>query len=144
VGADANYIQSLSSTSLLPNDVKFLAGGQNLRGYGYNTVGLPASVCVPGSTANACVVGGTVMLLGHAEVRVPIWGELGGVVFTDAGNVWATPADVGLGNIKLTTGLGLRYLTPVGPVRVDYGVRVLPGFQFTGWEGLTFGIGQAF
>ncbi|MDB5099594.1 MAG: outer membrane protein assembly factor YaeT precursor [Cyanobacteria bacterium RYN_339] len=146
LGAEGAYIQTLAKTSLLPNDVRFLAGGQNLRGYGYNLVGVPTpsnAACLAGLNSS-CVTGGTVELIGHMELRVPVWGDLGVVAFSDVGNVWQDPQSIGVDGIRLTTGLGLRYQTPVGPVRVDYGVRVRPAFELAGWEGLTFGIGQAF
>jgi outer membrane protein insertion porin family len=146
LGAEGAYIQTLANTNMLPNDVKFLAGGQNLRGYGYNMVGIPTptnALCLAGQKSS-CGAGGTVELIGHAEVRVPVWGELGVVGFTDVGNVWLDPSSLGVDGLRVTTGLGLRYQTPVGPVRVDYGVRVRPNLEFAGWEGLTFGIGQAF
>jgi outer membrane translocation and assembly module TamA len=145
LGADAAYIQTLGNYSVLPNDVKFVTGGANsLRGYGYNLVGVaqPDNPLCSADTPTACVRGGAVMLVGHAELRVPVWGELGAVVFSDVGNVWDTPASVSLGGVKVTAGMGVRYQTPLGPIRADYGFRVRPYFEFG--RDFYFGLGQAF
>ena len=136
LGAEAGYIQTLGNALSLPWDLLFLAGGGNsLRGYNYNQVGVPGL---------GGIIGGQVMAVGHAELRFPVWGDFGGVVFVDAGDVWARPRDVQLDRIKASTGLGLRYNTPVGPLRVDYGVRVAPDFAVPGWDGFYLGLGHAF
>jgi outer membrane protein insertion porin family len=138
VGADAGYVREIGSAPALPWDLLFLAGGGNsLRGYGYNQIGA-------GRVGNT-TFGGQVMLVTHAELRFPVWNDLGGVAFVDAGDVWARPQDVRHDQLKVSTGLGVRYNTPVGPIRVDYGVRVRPVLEMPNWmEGLYFGIGHAF
>lgn len=137
MGVEAGYIQTLGFQPALPWDLLFLAGGGNsLRGYGFNQIGQPG----PGK-----IIGGQVMGVGHAELRVPVWADLGGVAFIDAGNVWGRPQDVTLDQLKVSTGLGVRYQTPVGPIRVDYGVRVAPRLELTDWgEGFYLGLGHAF
>jgi outer membrane protein assembly factor BamA len=62
----------------------------------------------------------------NAEFRFPIFGNLGGTLFYDAAQVWKNPADVrvtfeGDDGFRQGVGLGLRYMTPIGPVRVEYG-----------------------
>lgn len=142
LGAETGYIRTLGGPPALPWDLLFLAGGGNsLRGYGFNQVG--SGTATVGATQ--VTVGGQVMAVGHAEVRFPVWNDLGGVVFVDAGDVWARPEDFAFSRMKVSTGLGVRYNTPVGPIRVDYGVRVAPAFALTDWkEGLYFGLGHAF
>jgi outer membrane protein insertion porin family len=69
-------------------------------------------------------VGGEVLLEGNVELRFPLpftGGNLRGAAFVDAGQVWLTPGDVALRDVALTPGLGLRYYSPVGPIRVDAG-----------------------
>lgn len=63
------------------------------------------------------------LLLGSAEARVPLSGGLQGVLFLDAGSVWSrglTPTP------RAGGGIGLRFLTPIGPIRLDaaYGNRL--------------------
>jgi outer membrane protein assembly complex protein YaeT len=66
--------------------------------------------------------GGEVLLEGNVELRFPLPlldGKLRGAAFLDAGQVWRARADVALGEIVATPGLGVRYYSPVGPIRVD-------------------------
>jgi outer membrane protein insertion porin family len=64
--------------------------------------------------------GGSGLLLVNAEYRFPIVSTLGGAVFVDAGNVFRTHK-IRWDNMKYGVGIGFRYLSPVGPVRVDFG-----------------------
>ena len=63
-------------------------------------------------------LGGNSLFLLNAEYRFPIFGPLGGAVFTDAGNVFADKK-IRFGDLRYGAGFGLRYLSPVGPVRLD-------------------------
>ena len=62
--------------------------------------------------------GGSGLLLLNAEYRFPIVSSLGGAVFLDIGNVYRTH-HIDFNNLKYGAGIGLRYLSPVGPVRID-------------------------
>jgi outer membrane protein insertion porin family len=104
-----------------------------------NTVARPHEGDGPGSCADTypdladrdCdagprIVGGNGFLGLNAEFRFPIFGNLGGTLFYDAAQVWKNPADVrvtfeGDDGFRQGVGLGLRYMTPIGPVRVEYG-----------------------
>jgi outer membrane protein assembly complex protein YaeT len=66
--------------------------------------------------------GGEVLVEGNLELRFPIPvldGKMRGAAFVDAGQVWAEHGDVALGEIIATPGIGLRYYSPIGPIRVD-------------------------
>jgi outer membrane protein insertion porin family len=72
------------------------------------------------------IMGGNGFLALNAELRIPIAGNLGGVVFYDAAQVWSRFSDIrfrfeGASGLRQGAGIGLRYLTPIGPVRVEYG-----------------------
>lgn len=68
-------------------------------------------------------VGGTTLLEGNVELRFPIWRELGGAVFLDGAVVGeSTLPRLSSSTSALTPGFGFRYLSPVGPVRVDVGI----------------------
>jgi outer membrane protein assembly factor BamA len=88
-------------------------------------------------------------------------GFLGGALFLDAGNVWERPEDAtwrrmfsfsngaGYKDMKYTAGAGVRFATPVGPVRLDYGwkLRLPRGDEpntITGRGAFAFSLGQAF
>jgi outer membrane protein assembly factor BamA len=67
-------------------------------------------------------VGGAVLLEGNLEVRFPVWGDyLRAAAFMDIGQVWRTEKTVRLGQLAWTPGLGIRYFSPIGPLRVDIG-----------------------
>ena len=78
--------------------------------------------------------GGEVLIEGNVELRFPLpgfGGNLRGALFVDAGQVWRTPDDVRLGDVVATPGLGLRFQSPIGPIRVD------AAFNFSDPQSLT-------
>lgn len=89
---------------------------------------------------------GTAMAIGSLELRFPLYDPLSGVAFVDAGSFWSPnpslnqPLLPGLQDLRLGAGLGLRLNTPLGALRIDYGVRDVSPFagQFH------FNIGQKF
>lgn len=67
-------------------------------------------------------VGGAVLLEGNVEARFPIWSDrLRGAAFLDVGHVWRSADEVDLGQLAWTPGVGIRYLSPIGPIRIDVG-----------------------
>ena len=88
---------------------------------------------------------------GSVEARLPLVGKFGGVAFLDYGNVWPGSWDFNLGDLRYAAGPGLRYMTPVGPARVDVGYQLnpFPNLKVNGepeprhWR-VHFSIGQAF
>ncbi len=95
----------------------FLGGSTNLRGWGRFEVS-PLSDGLP--------IGGLSFTNFSTELRVPLIGKLGGVAFMDGGNVWENPWDFNLNDLRYDIGTGLRYNTPVGPVRLDVGWQMNP------------------
>jgi outer membrane protein insertion porin family/translocation and assembly module TamA len=121
----------------------FLGGSTSLRGWGrYEVAPLSAS---------GLPLGGFTTLELTGELRIPISGNIGLVLFVDAGNVWPRSWDVDFGDLRYDAGPGLRYQTPVGPVRFDFGYQLTPidGLLVNGspekrrWR-MHFSIGQAF
>jgi outer membrane translocation and assembly module TamA len=73
------------------------------------------------------------------------------VLFADAGNVWTDPWDFNVNDLRYDIGPGLRYNTPIGPIRVDFGYQLnpIPGLLVDGKPETRhyrfhFSIGQAF
>lgn len=65
-------------------------------------------------------VGGAAVLEGNAELRFPVYGDrLRGAAFIDFGQVWADAPEMRFRDIVYTPGLGLRYFSAIGPVRID-------------------------
>jgi outer membrane protein assembly complex protein YaeT len=120
----------------------WLGGATSLRGWGRFEVS-PLADGVP--------VGGHTMVESSTELRVPIWGNFSAVVFADAGNVWNNAWDFNLNDLRYDVGPGLRYLTPIGPLRLDLGYQLnrIPGLLVNGKPEprrfrVHFSIGQAF
>jgi outer membrane protein assembly factor BamA len=93
--------------------------------------GFPDNQAGPRDTRTGFPVGGSAMLLNNVELRFPLLGDnLGGVVFHDAGNVYSSLDSVSLRATQRdnrdfdymvhAVGLGFRYRTPIGPVRLDF------------------------
>jgi outer membrane protein assembly factor BamA len=103
----------------------FYSGGTSSnRGYGLNGVNpkekVPSLFTSPSSSVPV-PIGGRWLWDASLELRFPIAGSFGGAVFADASDVWNEEAGF---RPHFSPGLGLRYETPVGPVRLDIGVRV--------------------
>ena len=123
-------------TGELPIVERFFLGGRTtVRGYKQDTLG------PKGSDGNP--TGGNAFLCGNIELRSYLGKGIGIVTFLDGGNVWQKVEDMKLDDMKYTTGLGLRYNTPVGPLRVDYGHKLQREKGESAGE-LHFAIGHAF
>lgn len=94
----------------------FLGGSSTVRGYSKDDLG------PKGQDGNP--TGGNAFLMGNIEFRTKIYGDFGIVNFLDTGNLWQKIDDMDPTNMKYTTGFGIRYKTPVGPVRLDYGYKI--------------------
>ncbi|NJD19581.1 MAG: hypothetical protein FIA95_09920, partial [Gemmatimonadetes bacterium] len=75
--------------------------------------------------------GGTTVMEGSLEARIPLTPTFQGALFTDVGQVWDTGADVQPGALRFTPGFGVRYLSPIGPLRVDVAYRSAGGEELT-------------
>jgi outer membrane protein assembly factor BamA len=121
----------------------FLGGATSIRGWGRYEVSPLSGFGLP--------IGGLSMFEGSSEVRMPLAGKLGGVGFFDFGNVSDKTMNFGFSNLRYAVGPGLRYLTPVGPARIDIGWQLNPepnlrvnGKPETRQWRIHFSIGQAF
>jgi outer membrane protein insertion porin family len=142
VGPDGQPV--LEVVDDLPASERFFAGGDTtVRGFALDQLGTPETL-----DRNGFPKGGNAVVVLNAELRFPVWHDLGGVTFVDAGNVFANLDDVALGDIRGTMGVGLRYRSPIGPLRFDVGFkmdrRVLPNGQREKPSALYVSLGQAF
>ena len=109
------------SPLFLPLPDRFYAGGDySLRGFSLDTVGPLA----PGPTGRLVPAGGNALLLAGAELRVNAGRHFSVAAFTDAGNVYPLVSDLDAGELRYTAGLGLRYRSALGPLRVDWGYKL--------------------
>ncbi len=138
----------VDGSPLIPQQERIFAGGQNsVRGYQQNLLG-PLVYVVSGASVietvgangqrvvvvkdgarydRAVPRGGTAMVVANLEWRRGfrlIAEQLQFAAFVDAGNVWETRSEgFRWGNLRVTPGLGLRVVTPLGPFRVDVGYQ---------------------
>jgi outer membrane protein insertion porin family len=121
------YIERLKKTEYVPTYDRFYIGGATtVRGYAENSLGPKDSEGNP--------LGGKVMLIGNIEWRRELFWKFGYTLFADAGNLWSETKEVNPKDLKLTAGLGLEFFTPVGPLRLDYGQRIIRGEDPKGGE----------
>jgi len=97
--------------SALPPDERFFTGGdQTVRGYQYESLGPRGE--------NGRVVGGTLLGVASLEYEQPVWGPFALAGFVDAGNAFG--GDGENQGIKKSVGIGIRWRSPVGPMRLDF------------------------
>ena len=145
--------KSFSGSFVPTSQLFFSGGGTTLRGFPIDEAGpqrlVPFCNVLTGQTGcvNVTVpVGGRELFILNSEVRFPlrIMKALGGVVFYDGGNVFtAINLNNFVNNYSNTIGVGLRYATPIGPVRIDVGrnLNPVPGINPTQYY---ITLGQAF
>jgi outer membrane protein insertion porin family len=96
----------------LPRPDRFYAGGDySMRGFDTDTVN---------------PLGGNAMVLGNAELRFDMGRSFSTALFSDVGNVYALVSEIDLGRLLASAGVGLRYRTAFGPIRVDWGFKLNP------------------
>ncbi len=128
----------------LPLSERFFAGGdRSVRGFALDRLGDEATIDQDGFP-----LGGNATLIFNAELRTLVTRTVDVVGFLDAGNVYDRVENISLARIRGGAGFGVRYRSPVGPIRVDLGFK-LDRQQFGNGEferptALHISIGQAF
>lgn len=146
---DDPFIPDQRGLDLASEDVflaeRFFAGGATThRGFEQDDLGIPFSTCRdeagdfdPTSDCAATLfalteggrlepAGGNGLALVNLEYRFPIFGPVEGVAFFDSGNVWADWRQIDVGDFANGVGLGVRYVSPIGPLRLDVGYPLDP------------------
>lgn len=107
----------------IPIDERFFAGGDySHRAYYRDNLGIPGETLF----GNGDGRGGNGLVLFNLDYRFPIWGALGGVAFYDLGNVWPDWREVDPADLKGGLGLGVRYSSPIGPIRAGVAYKLNP------------------
>ena len=118
----------------IPESKKFFAGGSFWnRAYGFREIGVITS------PTTDIIDGGLSMANLSLEANYPLWDDLYGAVFTD-NTLIAKESNDFTGDIITSAGVGVRYMTPIGPFKLDVGFNVNDPSIY----GISFQIGQSF
>jgi outer membrane protein insertion porin family len=128
----------------LPASERFFAGGDTtVRGFALDRLGTEETLDPDGFPQ-----GGNGLAVFNLEARAPYWKNLQFVWFMDAGNVFRRASDIDLSEIRVTSGVGFRYRSPIGPLRVDWGWKLSTRLESGGSRErsnvLHISLGQAF
>src|SRR5262249_26466515 len=123
-GTRAGLVHSLNHSgpdeaTTIPIDERFFNGGATtVRSFGERELGPHDRKGNP--------IGGEFYTVYNVEYTFPLYGELKGATFFDAGNLLPTSEHPSMDDIRYALGLGLRYQLPIGPIRLDYGFNPDP------------------
>jgi outer membrane protein insertion porin family len=128
----------------VPASERFFAGGDTtVRGFALDQLGTPATIDKDGFPQ-----GGEGLVIFNAEVRAPVARGLGVVGFVDSGNVFEHVSAISLVDLRGSVGFGVRYKSPIGPIRVDLGFKLHRDVNAAGQRepltALHISLGQAF
>jgi outer membrane protein insertion porin family len=120
ISARAGGAKKFGETNIIPLSERFFSGGRStVRGYAQNKLGIEGATII-----GSLPTGGNALLIFNEEFRISIFKSFGMVLFFDHGNIWREFNEIKLKEIKSTTGIGFRYNTPIGPLRIDWGYKL--------------------
>lgn len=122
----------------------FAGGANSVRGYERRQLGPKDDPMQFGQERDPDPIGGEALVETSVELRFPIRGKFRGAAFVDAGNVWREPGDISLGDLRYSPGVGVRYETVVGPIRLDVARRLDEEEEFLPNWVFHISIGHAF
>lgn len=134
------YNSSQQNTQYVPySQYVFLGGGTDVRGWRSKYLG--PYVCLDGScssespsdtvqSGDIVPIGGTFLWYGNLEYRQYLPSDIGFATFLDMGMVWDQISSVSLSDIQPSAGVGLRYVSPIGPVRFDVACRLTQDIRY--------------
>ncbi len=112
-------IQEMQDSTFIPAFKRlYLGGSDTVRGYAYQEL--------PPLDRSGDPIGGQTAFNASVEVRFPIYKALSGVTFVDTGLLDKDPFRLDFSDMLYTCGVGLRYDTVIGPIRVDFGYKLNP------------------
>jgi outer membrane protein insertion porin family len=111
----------------LPQSERFFAGGDTtVRGFALDRLGVQHIPPQPNDTLDkdGFPLGGNALAIFNGELRQPLRWGVSAVGFVDVGQVFAQPTDIDLTALRASAGLGIRWKSPLGPFRIDYGFKL--------------------
>ncbi len=117
---NTGLIYAKGGVDAIPLNERFFTGGPNsIRGFDYQEVGSVDESGIP--------VGGRLKIVWNVfEIRQTIYKMFGMVLFADVGNVWQSPEHFNLRDFRSAVGTGVRVNTPIGMLRLDFGINIDP------------------
>lgn len=110
---------------LVPAAERFYAGGRTShRAYSRDELGIASETLFVRGPERVVPLGGGALALGNFEYRFGIAGPVGGSLFVDVGQVWRSTSEVDLRQLRWGAGVGVRYLSPIGPLRLEIGWKL--------------------
>jgi outer membrane protein insertion porin family len=134
----AGYVKQLQGMDLPDYEKFYMVGIDSLRGFERDDLSPRDD--------NGSEVGGTKFVQGNAEIRFPLVPQAGvyGVVFFDTGDIYGEGEDIALDNLRESAGCGIRWLSPMGPIRLEYGWILDPKPTDSASGGWEFSMASAF
>lgn len=116
-------------SSRVPISERFFAGGRTThRAYRRDLLGVTGETLLlvtnDDGSSRRVPIGGNGLLLANLDYRFPVAGAVGGTVFFDAGNVFGNWNGIDPGKLEYGAGVGLRYVSPLGPLRLEVGWKL--------------------
>lgn len=112
-----SHIQTIGNNVSVPtNERLFLGGDDTIRGFDEDSLGP--------TNAQGQAIGSLTRWITNIELRFLLWKHLSLAAFYDMGSLTPNYSDITLVDVRNSAGIGLRYNTPVGPIRADYGFKL--------------------
>jgi len=122
------WARAFSAGDAVPIRERFFLGGRTtVRGFGENVIGPRGSRFIDAlgrQQGGNHPLGGDLVLNLNTEIRFPLYFGFGGAVFVDGGGAYLQDRAVSINDFRRSTGVGLRYITPVGPLSLEYGFKL--------------------
>ena len=112
-----NRILTIGSNVSVPtNQLLFLGGSDTIRGFDDDSLGP--------TNAAGDATGSRTRWIWNEELRFRVWKAISWAFFFDMGSLTNNFSDISWFTIRRSFGMGIRYITPVGPIRADYGFKL--------------------
>jgi len=111
------YVREFAQSPFVPVDERYYIGGANtIRGFSEGNLG-PQYI---DSTGTVKPEGANIIIIVNQEFRFRLIGKLWASLFSDVGNGFRNNSEIKWSNLALSYGIGLQFISPAGPIRIDY------------------------